>query len=188
MKTTRFTLAAFACLSSLTLLAQPASQTGGGGEPGVDSHPGYDTNNDGELSDAEKNAMKQEHAAMMKFREKVMLKKYDKDGDGKLSAAEEAEAEKGKAEAMEKHHAKKLAAWDTDKDGKLSDAEKTAMYKQKAADRRSILAKYDTNKDGMLDDAEIEAGAEAGDEAMDELVRGDGQPQRKGSNSPSSSE
>lgn len=184
MKTNYLMMASLACLSSFAL-AQPASQTGGGGEPGVDSSPGYDTNNDGELSDAEKTAMMQEQKAMKKFREKVMLKKYDKDGDGKLSAEEQAAADKAKAEAMEKHKAKKLAKWDADKDGKLSADEKKAMHQAKAGDRKTILGKYDTDKNGMLDDAELDAAGESG---MDDMMHDDGQPDRKGSNAPSSSE
>ncbi|RYD41677.1 MAG: hypothetical protein EOP85_12320 [Verrucomicrobiaceae bacterium] len=123
---------------------------------------------------------------LKKLREKVMLKKYDKDGDGKLSDDEKAAAEKAKAEAMEKHKERKLAKWDSDKDGKLSDDEKKAMRQAKSESRKTILGKYDTNKDGMLDDAELEASAS--DSAMDDMMHDDGQPDRKGSNAPSSSE
>lgn len=187
MKTTYLMIASLACMSPFAL-AQPASQTGGGGTPGVDPQPGYDTNSDGKLSEDEQKAMEQERKAMAKFREKVMLKKYDKDGDGKLSDDEKATAEKAKAEAMEKHKAKKLAKWDADKDGKLSDDEKKAMHQAKAGDRKTILGKYDTNKDGMLDDAELDVAAKGGDSGVDDMMHDDGQPERKGSNQPTSSE
>ncbi|RYD18486.1 MAG: EF-hand domain-containing protein [Verrucomicrobiaceae bacterium] len=187
MKTTCMMMASLACMSSFAL-AQPASQTGGGGKPGVDPQPGYDTNSDGKLSEDEQKAMMQEQMAMKKFREKVMLKKYDKDGDGKLSDDEKAVAEKTKAEAMEKHKAMKMAKWDTDKDGKLSDDEKKAMHQAKSADRKTILGKYDANKDGMLDDAELDAAGKGDAAGMDDMMHDDGQPQRKGSNGPSSSE
>lgn len=77
-----------------------------------------DTDGDGRLSEAER------EAAKAKFQEnrKEFVAKHDKDGDGTLNAAERAAAkEQIKARLME---AKDKA--DTDGDGKLSEAERKA--------------------------------------------------------------
>lgn len=115
----------------------------------------FDADKDGQLSDAEKEAMKAEFAkrraekaprpARPEGKEHPgnrrrphserpeMIKKFDADKDGQLSpeehAALRAEGEKTRErsrEKVEKFHKEFMEKFDTDKDGKLSDAEKEA--------------------------------------------------------------
>jgi len=177
-----------ALFSSATLVfAQPASQTGGGAEPGLIHTADFDADGDGKLSDTEKKSADQELKAMAAVREKMMIQKYDADGDGKLSSDEKAAMKKDREVMSGKRDAKALELYDADKDGKLSDAEIAAWQKQRTADRKALVEKYDANKDGVLDETELETAGKASDSTkVAEMV--DGQPMRKGSNAPSSSQ
>ena len=115
----------------------------------------FDTDKDGQLSEAEKKAMKAEFAKRRAEKgarpsrpegkehpgnrrrphseRPEMIKKFDADKDGQLSpeehAALRAEGEKAREhsrEKVEKFHKEFMEKFDTDKDGKLSDAEKEA--------------------------------------------------------------
>lgn len=82
----------------------------------------FDTNKDGKLDEAEREAAKAAREEMMKARKAEMLKKFDKDGDGKLSDEEEAAMKEERKKMM-------LEKFDKDKDGELNDEEKAAMRK-----------------------------------------------------------
>lgn len=73
----------------------------------------YDANNDGQLDDAEKAAMKADKDAKKEADKKARLEKYDTNKDGKVdkteAEAEKADKEKAKAE-KEKAKADKQAA------------------------------------------------------------------------------
>ncbi|MBR2125848.1 MAG: hypothetical protein IJ943_03845 [Akkermansia sp.] len=115
----------------------------------------FDTDKDGQLSEAEKEAMKAEFAKRRAEKgarpsrpegkehpgnrrrphseRPEMIEKFDADKDGQLSpeehAALRAEVEKARErsrERVEKFHKEFMEKFDTDKDGKLSDAEKEA--------------------------------------------------------------
>jgi Ca2+-binding EF-hand superfamily protein len=82
----------------------------------------FDTNKDGKLDEAEREAAKAAREEMMKARKAEMLKKFDKDGDGKLSEEEEAAMREERKKMM-------LQKFDKDGDGELNDEEKAAMKK-----------------------------------------------------------
>src|SRR5262245_37814208 len=75
----------------------------------------YDTDGDGQLSDAERDAAKAAWKAKQHERD---LKRFDKDGDGQLSAEEQAEA----TSAHEARKQRMLEKFDKDNDGKLSES------------------------------------------------------------------
>jgi len=131
----------------------------------------FDTDGDGTLSDAERQAAREARRA-------ELLEKYDADDDGTLSDAERAAAvEAGDLPRHRdrRHHrhgrfggrllgpcpAEFLAAHDTDGDGTLSDAERQVAREARKAE---FLGKYDADDDGTLSDEEREA-AHAGRQA-----------------------
>ncbi len=82
----------------------------------------YDTDGDGQLSDAERESAK---AAWKEKQAKRDLERFDKDGDGQLSDAEKGEADAARAARKQKM----LEKFDKDGDGKLSEEERAEMTK-----------------------------------------------------------
>ena len=82
----------------------------------------YDVDQNGKLSEDEKNAMHEQMKAKMEERKAKMLAKYDTDKDGQLSDAEK-EAMRVDTEAI---HKALLEKYDADKNGKLDRAEMKA--------------------------------------------------------------
>ena len=132
----------------------------------------FDTNKDGRLTGAERDAANRALAAgrvspvktgpairSSRTISATMLKRFDKDGDGKLSRQERRDA----VRVLRKQSRDRwLATYDTDGDGKLSPAERDAMHKA-MRDRgrpwrdmfdRFNLRHFDLNGDGKLDEAE----------------------------------
>jgi hypothetical protein len=99
-----------------------------------------DTDGDGKLSDAEKEAGRERfpqmgrghHGGHMRGR---MLEKYDTNKNGQLDSAEKAAF----ARDREARHAEMVKRFDTDGDGKLSDSERDAMreeFRKEHGDRK----------------------------------------------------
>lgn len=110
----------------------------------------WDTDNDGKLSEAEKQeARRQIEAAQQARREQEMLRRFDKDGDGKLSDAERQVMEN----RLEQQRKKRLSRFDFDRDGKLEGNEKWALEHRQEI-RRWIMRLYDADMDARLNDAE----------------------------------
>lgn len=145
----------------------------------------FDTDGDGKLSDAEK------EAAMAKAKERLkeqleknsdlktrLLEKFDADKNGVLSddelsaAVKSRKAGRGKGEMMgpggegRGGREEMMKKFDADGDGKLSDTEKetakaafTARMKEDMEKnpemKAKLLEKFDADKDGALSDAEI---------------------------------
>ena len=82
----------------------------------------FDKDGDGQLSDEERQAMRETLQARMEERRKQMLEEFDTDKDGKLSPEE-------REKAREAQKAKMLEKFDKDGDGKLSPEERKAMPK-----------------------------------------------------------
>ena len=130
----------------------------------------FDADKDGQLSDAEKEAMKAE----MKNRFEEGMNRPGVRGDRNPKAPRGEKRERPSREDMQK---KMLEKFDTDKDGQLSDAEKEAIKAGMKGQRpefggkrgekgerpsredmqKKMLEKFDTDKDGQLSDAEKEA-------------------------------
>ncbi len=120
----------------------------------------FDTDGDGRISEAEREAMR---AEMIARREEFMLRRmtarFDADGDGVLSDDERAEAEAELAVRRAEQRARMLERFDTDGDGTLSDRERQTMRDRfggrggrggRDADPETV-AKYDADGDGELD-------------------------------------
>jgi len=125
----------------------------------------WDKDNDGKLSDAERQAMETQQAEWKKrsdeARKRYTLQRWDADKDGKMSAEETAakeaqEAEwKKQAEDRRREYEELRKAHDADGDGQLNAEERKAYY---AATRAKWeLRQWDKNKDGKLDEAETRA-------------------------------
>lgn len=132
----------------------------------------YDTDGDGQLSDAELEVLKNDRAAEREKRaaegggeemrggrggpegrgerpsREEMIKKFDKDGDGELNEEERAEARK----YMQKHGRKgrgkqMMEKYDTDGDGQLSEEERAAAR----ADMEKRRAEREAQQGGAPD-------------------------------------
>ncbi len=125
----------------------------------------YDKDGDGQLSDAEREAMREAfRQRMTEQRDRWMVRQYDKNGDGKLDDTERAAADKARAEARaqwEQRRAAFIKEHDTDGDGTLSEEERRAMAEklreQVRAQVRTWTQPWDTDADGKLSDTERQA-------------------------------
>jgi len=125
----------------------------------------WDKDNDGKLSDAERQAMETQQAEWKKrseeARQRYTLQRWDTDKDGKMSADETAAMEaqqaeqKQRAEQYRKEQEALRKQHDTDGDGQLSADERKAYYE--AIRAKWQLRQWDKNKDGELDEGEIKA-------------------------------
>lgn len=89
----------------------------------------FDTNKDGKLDEAEREAMHKARMAREEEFRKKMLEKFDKDGDGVLNESEKEEMQK----AIWKERAMRF---DKNGDGELSEEEKAEMKKAMLEDAR----------------------------------------------------
>jgi Ca2+-binding EF-hand superfamily protein len=111
----------------------------------------HDTDKDGKLSDAEKDAARKAYQARRE------LQYYDKNKDGKLDKKEIAERDKGRAERAkrdaerEKVRKEIYEKFDKNKNGKFDEDERAAVGEY-FRNRR-----YDRNRDGKLDEKETAA-------------------------------
>jgi len=103
---------AMCALTAVSFADDPKPETKDKGPSKADLKK-YDANNDGQLDDAEKAAMKADKNAKREADKKARLEKYDTNKDGKVdkteAEAEKADKEKAKAE-KEKAKAEKQAA------------------------------------------------------------------------------
>jgi Ca2+-binding EF-hand superfamily protein len=132
----------------------------------------FDTNGDGKLDHAERDALKDavgDHAKLklqlakigIKARQHVMKRivwAYDVDNDGTLDATERAALAAAVQTRCDERKARALANHDTNGDGTLDDGELRAAIVERVQDRaakvKEILGKFDANGDGKLDDGE----------------------------------
>ncbi len=126
----------------------------------------FDTDKDGQISDAEKEAIKAQFEARHAERKARFMEKFDTDKDGQISDAEKeaikAEFGKcgprrhGKCGRKGPHHGKCCGPRP-----ELSDEQKAAMKAKFEARRAEMLAKFDADKDGKLSCDERKAAREA---------------------------
>jgi len=96
----------------------------------------YDTDDDGELSDDEKETLKADIDEAVEERKKNALENFDADDDGKLSKEEREAVRAAKKAQM-------LKEYDADGDGELSKDEKEAGLKEKLEeDPEAVLAHF----------------------------------------------
>ena len=119
----------------------------------------YDTDGDGQLSDAEAEQARQDRRERMEAmrqqqRERMqqaMLERFDINGNGEL---DESERETARAE-FEKRRADFVAQYDTDGDGELNETERGAARQAMRAERER--RRMDVNRDGTIDDLDVQA-------------------------------
>lgn len=125
----------------------------GGGGTWNDRRAEYDTDGDGQLSDEERETMKEARRAERDARREEMVAKYDADGDGQLSDAERAVMKTERVQGM-------VDRLDGDGDGKLTQAE---LEDGRGGGRRGRrgppidFATADTDHDGSLSADELGA-------------------------------
>jgi hypothetical protein len=124
----------------------------------------FDTDKDGQISDAEKEAIKAQFEAKKAEMKAKFMEKFDTDKDGQLSDAEKeaAKAEfKKNAPKFRKHgrHGKRCGRCCGKKFQRpqLTEEQKAQFEAKKAERKAKFMEKFDTDKDGQLSDAEKEA-------------------------------
>jgi hypothetical protein len=126
----------------------------GSGDPGDNRRQRrmsmLDTDGDGTISDAEREAMQARREAMRAEREAEMIARLDSDGDGAVSDAERAAARVARAEDMK-------ARLDADGDGKLTTAELDSSPRR----RRFDAATADVDKNGEITTEELSTALDA---------------------------
>lgn len=119
----------------------------------------FDTDGDGELSEEERDVMREEMRAR---RQEMMLERmterFDADGDGVLNEEEKLNAEAELEARRMEREIRMVERFDSDGDGKLSDAENQAAREQFSRGRggnrggwQEAIQRYDTDGDGQLD-------------------------------------
>ncbi len=132
----------------------------------------FDTDGDGELSEAERAGARETIRAQREAKraeiEARLLARFDDNGDGELDEAERPAVretlgpmikERGRRghEANRRMHKQALERFDADGDGRLGDAEKAnarAFFEQK---KTEVVARFDADGDGELNEAERKA-------------------------------
>jgi Ca2+-binding EF-hand superfamily protein len=118
----------------------------------------YDKNKDGELSDEEREALREEFRKRGEQRRQEFMERYDKNGDGDIDDSEReairADREKRRDEFMKK--------WDKDGNGDIDEKEREAIRESFRKRREEATAKYDENKDGILSFEEMDKAREDG--------------------------
>jgi Ca2+-binding EF-hand superfamily protein len=122
----------------------------GGGGPMSDRRAAFDTDGDGQLSDEEREAMRETRRAEKEERRAEMTAKFDKDGDGQLSEEERKPMKVERVQGM-------VTRLDADGDGKLSQAEFENGPRGRRRGPPIDFATADTDKDGSLSADELVA-------------------------------
>ena len=125
-----------------------------------------DTNKDGKVSDAERQAARAaDEKRRAEERAKMHFRRFDADRDGKLNEKEQAahdkhiEEDKARDAEREKRRAAFMAEFDTNKNGRIDEgaereAAGAAMRKRMEERRREMEKQFDEDKDGKLSEAE----------------------------------
>jgi hypothetical protein len=119
-----------------------------GGQRRAERLAAFDTDGDGQLSDAEREQMKAERMAQREAHQAEILAENDTDKDGTLSDAERTAMRTKRADAM-------FGRLDGDGDGKITAAEMEASGGRRGGVRN--FAEADADGDGALTKAELEA-------------------------------
>lgn len=141
----------------------------------------FDKDGDGQLSEEERQAVREAmRAEREQRRQQFLLERYDKDGDGILSEAEtqameedqarmEAEREARRAEMQQRA----LDAYDVDGDGQLSEEERRAANQQRREwfqqQQQAAMARFDADGDGDLSQDERMAMRESMGRAFEDM-------------------
>lgn len=106
----------------------------------------FDKDGDGELSEAEREAMRDEFRKRGEQQRAAFMKEWDKDGDGELSESER----NALREAGEKRRKEFTAKYDKDGNGDIDESEREAIREDMQKQREELTKKYDADKNGFL--------------------------------------
>ena len=130
----------------------------------------FDTDGDGELSDAERQAARAQWEARASQGRQILVRRYDKDGDGELNDAERQAAREEMGQIRDEIAQRIVPQYDLDGDGELNDQERQAAGPAFRAEyeRLRTVATLDLDGSGNIDPTEL---------ARAVLAVGDGDPQ-----------
>ncbi len=146
----------------------------------------FDADEDGVLSDAERDAARAAFEARKAEHIARMIEKFDADGDGALNAEELAQAEQAKqrferAKDRKGQRGKRghdrlrgelRERFDANEDGQLDEAEREAarafMEEKKAERKAQFIEQWDADGDGQISEAEKQAAKDARRAQMEE--------------------
>ncbi|MEO0631734.1 MAG: dockerin type I domain-containing protein, partial [Planctomycetota bacterium] len=131
----------------------------------------FDTDGDGELSEAERATAKETFKAKREQMKARLLERFDDNGDGELDEAERAALretvgpmlkERGKRGRPGQRHMHKIALerFDADEDGTLNDTEKAAAKAHFQQKKAAMVERFDADGDGQLTGDERKAARE----------------------------
>jgi len=132
----------------------------------------FDTDGDGELSDAERQAARAQWEARAGEGRQVMMRRYDKDGDGELSESERQAARAEIGQLRDQIRERIMPQYDLDGNGELNDQEREAAGPAFRAEYERIrtVATLDLDGSGDVDATELARAVLAvgdGDATMD---------------------
>lgn len=107
-----------------------------------------DTDGDGELSEAERNAARAEWEARSSDMRRLMMRRYDRDGDGELSPEERTAAREEGRLVRQEIRDRIVPQYDTDGDGELSESEREAARPAFEAEFQRLRAMSMLDQDG----------------------------------------
>lgn len=131
----------------------------------------FDTDGDGQLSEAERATAKESFKAQREQMKARLLERFDDNGDGELDEAERAVLretvgpmlkERGKRGRPGQRHMHKIALerFDANEDGQLDDAEKAAAKAHFQQKKAEMVERFDADGDGELTGEERRAARE----------------------------
>jgi Ca2+-binding EF-hand superfamily protein len=120
----------------------------------------FDKDGDGELSDSEEAAMREDFEKKRDAGRARFMKEYDKNGDGDIDDSER-EAMRANFEKRREENRKK---YDKDGDGDLNEEERRKMFEDFQTQREELTKKYDKDGNGFLTFEEEQAARKDGAE------------------------
>jgi len=112
----------------------------------------FDKDGDGELSESEQAAMREDFEKKRQAGRLRLLKEFDKNGDGEIDGTER----DAMRASLGKRREELIKKYDKDGNGELGEEEREAMFNDFIKQRDEITKKYDKNGNGYLEFEEEE--------------------------------